>query len=169
MKSFKKKLAFTIVEILIVVALIAILASIAMMVGGKGTSESNIELTRSVMALLDSALQEYHAYTGTFPQPPASDNTPLLRSQFLYLALSSIPDSQKILEMIPTEQIQNKQTDAFDNLFEIYDGWGTPLDYIYVSEPPAKRMNFPLIISAGPDKKFYKPTDTSNDDITNKK
>ncbi len=152
-------MALTMVELLVAVAILAILASIMMMVGGKGDASAKTELTKSVMVLLDSALQEYHDYSGGFPLPPPSADTPLLRSQFLYTELSSVPASQKILEKIPNEVIQNKPIDPSDTALEFYDGWGTVLDYRYLAG-----MNFPLIISAGPDKK---PQTT--DDITNKK
>jgi len=167
MKSFEKKLAFTMVELLVAVAILAILASIMMMIGGKGDASAKTELTKSVMVLLDSALQEYHDYTGEFPlQPEINTNIDnvVLHSELLYRELSLYPVSQKILERIPQDLIRNEKGVAGENFLEIYDGWKMPLDYIYA---PGK--NFPLIISAGLDRKFYNPGDPSNDDITNKK
>ena len=189
MKAFRNKLSFTIVELLIVVALIAVLASIMMMVAGQGNTASDTELTKSTLALLDSALQEYHDYTGKFPLPDLIGETyfdPNYPGQqirqhnaSLYIQLSLVEESRSILEKIPESQINPKdfegsvtvqfidpfgQSHTQSSYLEILDGWKMPLDYIYVSEPSAKRMNFPSIISAGPDKNFG-----TTDDITNKK
>jgi hypothetical protein len=64
------------------------------------------------------------------------------------------------LEKIDNSLIENKYGAAGAPIAaspEIYDPWGTALDYRYT---PGE--NFPLMVSAGPDKKFGTADDINN-------
>jgi hypothetical protein len=63
-----------------------------------------------------------------------------------------------VLEKISHTLIKNKW-DSVDSVPEIYDPWGTAIDYRYILGD-----NFPELISAGSDKKFG-----TSDDISSKK
>ena len=153
MKSYKYKIGVTLVEILIVLAIITILAS---MVIGMATHIDNQSRGRSLentFALLESALQEYHEYRGRFPD--GVDPDPYVNSEILYEALNLIPTSRKILEKFNSSLIADRG--GTDGTLEIYDPWGTVLNYLY-----AEGDNFPQLISAGPDRSFGSPDDISS-------
>lgn len=148
----------TLVEILVVVALIAILATIVVGVASRIDDQSKEKAVESTFVLLDSALQEYRQFTDGFPEQP-EDNpaNAAAHSEFLYRELNSVPDSRTILEKIDNSSLENKYGASgitAGTSVEIYDPWGMPLDYRY---KPGE--NFPVIISAGPDKTFGTPDD----------
>lgn len=168
MKTKTKNFGLTLVELLVAVALLVILASMVMLAASTSWKAISSEPTKAAINLLDSALQEYYDYYGSFPSyknVPIDDDT--LRRQFhsanLYLRLSLCPDSKKVLETIPDSMIEKVKptghTGPGTNFFVFLDSWGTAIDYQY--DP---NLTFPVIISAGPDKIFG-----TADDITNKK
>jgi hypothetical protein len=71
-----------------------------------------------------------------------------------------VPDAKKILEKIADSQITVVEATGGSKYPVFIDAWKTPLDYKYNSA----LNNFPVIISAGPDKDFKTP----NDNITNR-
>lgn len=147
---------FSLVEILIVVAVIAILASMMLGVAELVNSKSKQRALKTTFALLDSALEEYYDYWDTFPDPNKVNTPPFpSRSAALYAQLNSTPPCRDIVEKISNTVI----SDNPDNLPEVTDPWGTVLEYLYVPDE-----TFPKLISAGPDKD---PT-TIGDNITNR-
>ncbi len=157
MKSYKYKHGVTLVEILVVVAIIALLASMVIGIATRIDNQSKERCLECTCALLESALQEYREYTGKFPEQPDKNfsNVPV-NSEYLYKELHLIPESRKILGKIADSLLKNEYG-AADTPAEIYDPWGTVLDYRYVPGD-----NFPEIISAGPDKTFGTTDDISN-------
>jgi type II secretory pathway pseudopilin PulG len=162
--------AFTLVEVLIVVALIVVLVSMVLVATSKSWVDKEGQLTKATIALLDTALQEYHDYKGFFPNPNSlpeavfGNDYVLRHNASLYAQLNFVPDSRKVLGRLPDSQIQIINSDYLI----ILDAWGKAFDYLYVNNgdtvfDPGENT-FPVIISAGPDKKFG-----SVDDITNKK
>jgi len=140
----------SLVEMMIVLGLIALLATMVITVATRIESQSKERGVKSTFALLEAALEEYKEFQGDFPvQPrPRTDFWSVVaHSGFLYTELYSIPGSRKILD-----KIINPQKHAF------VDPWYQPLDYRY-----APGDNYPELVSAGPDRKF----DTA-DDITNR-
>jgi len=154
MKSCKYKAGVTLIEMLIVVAIIALLTSILIAAAARIYNQSKEQLTKNTFALLDAALQEYYDFTGYFP---IYQDAPSLveRSEFLYNELNRTPSSRKILEKISSSLIENNPGTA--DMPEIYDPWGTVLDYIYVAGD-----TFPKLTSAGPDRQFGTPDDITN-------
>ncbi len=157
MKSYKYKHGVTLVEILVVVAIIAMLASMVISIAARIDNQSKERCLECNCALLEFALQEYREYTGKFPEQPEKNFTnALVHSEYLYKELHLIPESRNILGKIADSLLKNKYG-AADTPAEIYDPWGTVLDYRYVAGD-----NFPEIISAGPDKIFGTADDISN-------
>jgi len=150
MKSCKYEAGFTLVEMLIVVAIIALLATMVVGLATRIDNQAKERGLKSTFTLLDGALQEYYDYWNAFPDP---NKPPYLthHSAALYDQLYSTPTSRKILEEISSKLIR-------DNPPQIYDPWGTPLDYRYTLGD-----NFPMLVSAGPDKK-----PGSGDDISSR-
>ncbi|MFC1635980.1 type II secretion system protein [Planctomycetota bacterium] len=157
MKTRNRKHGLSLLEMLIVVGVIAILATMVISVASRIDNHAKEKGTKSLLALLDSALEDYHEFTGRFPEQPETDpSNAVIHSEFLYGELSSIPDVQKILKKLSNSSIENKYGTAA-TAAEIYDPWGTPLDYRYIVSD-----HFPLLVSAGPDKTFETADDISN-------
>jgi len=140
------KSGFTLMEMLIVIAVIALLASMVVGIAGRIDSKGKERLAESTFSLLEGALQEYYQYRNEYPAAPATAD-PNVNCENLYARLRETPGSQKILEYISNSLIQNRFGDA-NTPPEIYDPWGTVLNYVY---DPASG-NLPKLISAGPDK-----------------
>jgi prepilin-type N-terminal cleavage/methylation domain-containing protein len=161
MKTRGYKQGLSLVEMLIVVAIIALLASMVISVASRIDTQTKEKGLDSLFALLDGALEEYKDFQGVFPPQPVKDFTAAaIHSEHLYQELYSVPASRKVLDKISDSLIQHKvDTGAIPPVPEIYDPWGTVLDYRYVAGD-----NFPELVSAGPDKIFG-----TADDITSKK
>ena len=153
MESGKDRNGTTLIEILVVVAVIMILAG---MVAGIGTTidrHSKVKAVKGTFALLESALQEYYDFTRGFPI--AADANPNVNCEILYAALSSLPGSREVLGKISEKVIR----DEFNtDVYRIYDSWGTVLDYTYNFGD-----SFPKLTSAGPNRIF-----NDGDDVTNR-
>ncbi len=161
MKTRKNKFGFTLLEMLIVMTLIMILASMIIGVASHVDARSKKAGIESAFVLLDSALQEYRQFRDKFPEQLEQNYAnAAVHSEYLYNELSSVPDSRSILEKVNKSLIENKYA-ATGALIgtgpEIYDPWGTAMDYRYT---PGE--NFPEMLSAGSDKKFGTADDISN-------
>jgi len=149
------KTGLTLVEMIIVVAVIAMLATMVIGIASHIDTQSKERATEATFALLEGALDEYKDFTDNFPDANYAD--PNKNSEFLYEKLNSIPGSKKVLQEINDKLIQNK-FEPLAGLYEIYDLWGTVLDYRY----DLNYHNFPLLKSAGKDRTFGTPDDISN-------
>ena len=144
---------------IVVVAIIAMLTTMVISVVSRINNQAKEKGLANMFALLESALQEYHQYSGKFPdQLEKNFINAAAHSQYLYKELLSIPASRKVLQNINDSLLANK-SGAVDTTPQIYDPWGTAIDYRYESG-----NNFPELISAGPDKIF-----NTTDDISNRK
>jgi type II secretory pathway pseudopilin PulG len=159
MRSREYTFGTTLVEMVIVIAVIALLVSMVIGITSRIDKRSKEKGLNNIFTLLGSALQEYYEFTDKFPeQPEKKFANAAEHSELLLAELRSIPSSRKVLEQISDLFLKNK-AGASDTSPEIYDPWGTVLDYRYVQGD-----TFPELISAGPDKVF----DTT-DDISSKK
>lgn len=147
----------TLVEILVVVAIIAMLATIVIGIASRINDQSKEKGLESTFTVLESALQEYCEGTGKFPEQPEKNfANALMHSEYLYRELDLMPESRKILGRI-TESLVKNEYGTIDTPPEIYDPWGIVIDYIYFAGD-----NFPELVSAGPDKNFGTADDISN-------
>jgi len=153
MKSYKYKIGVTLVEMLIVLAIITLLASLVIGMATHIDNQSKGRNLENTFAVLESALEEYREYTGRFPY--AADPDPILNSERLYGELNFIPTSRKILEQISDSFITDKSGTPG---IELYDPWGKVLDYRY----DVNTDTFPELVSAGPDRNFGSPDDISS-------
>jgi len=167
MKTKKDKTAVTLVEMLVVLAIISILAGMVITIGTSIEDSTREKGVRDLFAMLEIALQEYREYRGDFPSvadlPDDLEGERGFRSEWLYAALRSEPASRKVLQEMSGTLIDNRFVNPYPAYEgpEIYDPWGTVLDYRYSS---SSGQHFPTLESAGPDRNF----DTPEDNITNK-
>lgn len=161
--ELQNKTGLTLIEIIIAVAVIAMLATMLIGIATVIDTQSKEKATEATFALLEAAMDEYEDLTGQFPiQGERYDVNAPAHSELLYTELDSIPASANILHKISDKLIQDKfQTvpPPATPRYEIYDLWGTAIDYIY--DP---NNTYPLLRSAGPDRRF----DTLADNITNR-
>jgi len=156
MESGNYKHGITLVEILVVMAVIVILAGLVVGIGTAIDSHSKEKAVKATFSLIEAALQEYHDFTNEFPEPNAFDDTSAKRSEMLYRKLNRIPGSREVLEKISDKVIRGQITTG---VYAIYDPWGMVLDYTYNFGD-----SFPVLTSAGPDK----DPATVGDNITNR-
>jgi prepilin-type N-terminal cleavage/methylation domain-containing protein len=157
MKTRNYKSGMSLIEMLIVVGIIAILATMVIGVASRIDNRAKEKGTESLFTLLDSALQEYHEFTGRFPKQPETDSAnAMIHSEYLYSELSSVPGARKILTKLNNSAVKNRYRTS-ETTAELYDPWGTVLDYRHI---PGE--NFPLLVSAGSDKTFGTADDISN-------
>lgn len=158
MKRKQNKIGLTLVEILVAIAIIAILAAGLYSVSNYIEKQAQIKLTESTIEILSTAIEQYHDFYGKFPDVNDNNGIPAdcdRCMERLYYRLSLAPDAKNILNQINSSMIVNVYKDEGPNIFpEIVDAWGTDFKYIYNSGD-----NFPLIESAGPDKDFNKTAD----------
>ena len=150
MKRIQNKIGLTIVEVLVVVAIISVLAAGLYTVGNYVETQTKIKQTKSTIEILSAAIEQYHDFYGKCPYDYNNPSDPNLNIDLLYPRLSLSPDARKILSQINPSFI--KDIDK-DNRPEIIDAWGQEFRYKYLSDPN-RPYNFPIIISAGPGKKF---------------
>lgn len=158
MADWKYKRGLTLVEILVVLAVIAALAAMIIKVTLRVENQSSENIVANAFSLLKSALREYYEYTDKFPLQP--DQSPpsgmaLAHIQSMYRELDAVPASREILKGIDTVLVQRH--DKQPATTRLYDPWGTPLNYIYVPGD-----TFPELVSAGPDKTFGTADDISS-------
>ena len=213
MKSCRNKTGLTLIEMLIVIAVIAILAGMLIGIAGRIDNQGKERLMENTFGLLDAALWQFADYgydykdadfkgldfpidCNDFDGPKlvnelekaldatvtinCNHNQDFSGSGAMYFFLSRVPESRKTLDKIDKSLVTNEDTsrnsiiiniDGTDySLTRVIDPWGETLRYDYYDETETNlddrdksKRNFPVITSAGPDRKFG-----TADDITNR-
>jgi prepilin-type N-terminal cleavage/methylation domain-containing protein len=146
MKTRRCNNGLSLIEMLIAVAVIALLATMAIGIASRIESQTKEKALKGVFASLEGALQEYRDFTGDFPIGG------------LYDELRSVPASREILDRMEGSVMGDKLTVGQGRPARaIYDPWGMPLIYEY-----RPGDTFPKLTSAGPDKEFRTADDISN-------
>jgi len=209
MKTCKYKTGFTLVEMVVVIAIVAVLATMVVGIAAHIDSKKDQKRARRTIVLLSTALGQFHDYG--FDYNKDSDYTafgfPLDCNDFfaddieetlgdamgvgvdsvvisdanainpnysgnevMYLLLSMVPASRATLEKIDKKLIVSSGATITIGereypLLRVIDPWGEALRYDYYDDEddPENKRTFPVITSAGPDKKFG-----TDDDITNR-
>jgi len=84
MKSYKHKYGVTLVEMLIVLAIIALLTSMVIGIAGRISNQSKEQLTRNTFALLNAALEQFRDYEYNYPPPYSDFDFPLDCNDYLF-------------------------------------------------------------------------------------
>jgi len=231
----KNRTGLTLVEILVVVAIIAILATMIIGLSHRIDTQAKEKLTASTIAMLTAALEQFYDYDYNYQNQYSDFDFPLDCNDFtkadiehaqtlsdalggrtvqitgyadpdwypnvdykiedsgcavLCFFLNRIAEIRKALEKIDKSFLTNEGTsnggtvrvnvmikidDKHYPFLRVVDAWDTTLRYDYYNEqlPPLDafefdimrdtKRTFPLITSAGPDKRFG-----TSDDISNK-
>lgn len=216
MESLEPKHGLTLVEMLVVVGIIALLATIVIGVASQIDRQGKERLAESTIAILAGALDEFQDYEYSYMPPYANFDFPLDCSGFpvdvleqtllgalgaasveitnhdtpeclkysaseaLYFFLNRVPESRKALDKIDGSLVTNVNDvgariqisidgGPFSPLLRFVDPWGTTLRYDYYNESEPDpilrekgKRTFPVLISAGPDKRFGTADDIGN-------
>ncbi|MDH7598361.1 MAG: type II secretion system protein [Sedimentisphaerales bacterium] len=153
------RVAVTLVELLMVLAILVILAAVAGIGFSRLDTYLKCQATRGLMVILDGALAEYAQEEGGLPDTTHVQGGTTARSQFLIRSLEAVPASREVLDRADKRLFKDLwPKDSPDGQVELYDPWQMPVDYNYV--PPA---SLAVLRSAGPDRLYM-----TSDDITNR-
>jgi len=157
MKRNQNTNGLTLVELLVAIAIVALLAAGLYSVSRYVETQSKITLTESTIETLVAALGEYYDFYGKFPDPCETgyDGKCNLSVEKLYYKLGLAPGAKKIVGQINSSLIKDANSDGFP---EVVDAWDMNFNYSYTSGD-----NFPVIDSNGPDK-----VAGNDDDITSR-
>jgi type II secretory pathway pseudopilin PulG len=193
MESGKYKHGLSLLEMLIVVGVIMVLATMVIGIATHIDNQGKGHLTTSTISLVSAALEQFEDYGYRYQHAnyfdlkfpldcngiadddliealgetavPAGNYT---RGQLWCFFLSRVPESRETLGKIDDSLKRGANIVVGGteySFFVILDAWKNPLRYRYYYDytAPASKWNFPLVASAGPDRTFG-----TADDITNK-
>ncbi len=176
MHSNSKKYSFTIIELSITVAIIAVLISLSLGVYTYFSSKSNILKTETLVHSINIAMQSYKQDIGYYFQEPSSNfssnstNFGSVNNNILWFNKGGNID----LEFIKYFDYQRfaglKNIDQYTtNDYYFKDSWGNPMLYKYPGKYNTETFDFG---SVGPDGKFGDNSNNASDfgkgdDITN--
>ena len=116
-----KKKAFTLVEVLVVIVLLALIASVYVPRMFRGMGEQKRKMARTKMANIESAILTFQLDCGRFPD-----------------------ESMGLEELLtPPADLEEKWKGPYLKQSEVYDPWENP--YIYVEEGEINMGSFDLI------------------------
>ncbi len=147
-------------ELLAVIAIIAVLAGIVLGVGRRATEAGKTARAKAELAALSAALEAYRRTYGDYPRILSdSHSTDTAAGQALYAALNgqrgpqlsaaNFPAQQRVLlELSRFTLASPTAADTAANL--VLDPWGNPYRYAYNPGAGWKYSSF-VLVSAGPD------------------
>jgi prepilin-type N-terminal cleavage/methylation domain-containing protein len=114
--------AFTLVELLIVIAIIGVLAAFTMTVLGSIKKREYISKTQAEMGLLETAIQRYHADYGFYP--PSNPNYPAVPTQAMFSPLYFELIGTTINSANGTYQTLDSSASISTNVTTVQNGFG---------------------------------------------
>ncbi|MCM8760161.1 MAG: type II secretion system protein GspG [Candidatus Omnitrophica bacterium] len=143
------KKGFTLIEILVVIAIISVIAAFSLPVYRKAKQRALIVKTLALINSIEAALSMYSTDFGDYPHYDGEGTS------FLVLRLQGPVDSPSW----KGPYMRFKKEDL-DKEGDILDAWKMPISYKY---PQDEYSNVPyIIISAGADRKFGTTDDIGN-------
>jgi len=164
--------AVTLIEMLVVLGIITVLASLVVTLTLRVDNQSKERALDAAFSLVSTSLREYYEFRDTFPAQPtriawqpgwtdlqyqAGLVEVLTHIESMVQELKSVPDSRRVFEQLDPKSIKNEA--GLPDVVELRDPWGTVLDYVYEYDAGDR---FPELISAGPDKRFGTADDISS-------
>jgi prepilin-type N-terminal cleavage/methylation domain-containing protein len=156
----RRQRAFTLIELLTVIAIVGVLSAIVIGVGRRATESGKIARAKAELAALSAALESYKRHFGDYPQI-VSDSAPAdtASGERLYAALNgqrgpllgSSAFSQRQRVFVSTAAFTLADPVAAETATNLFlDPWGNPYRYCYTPGAAWKNPGF-VLFSAGPD------------------
>lgn len=152
--------AFTLLELLAVITIIAILVGIVIGVGRRASEAGKTARAKAELAALGAALETYKRTYGDYPRvSPDSLGTDTGSGQALYAALNGQRGPQPASANFPMRQRVLLEKSRFalahpaaadDAVNALLDPWGNPYRYAYNPGAAWRNSSF-VLLSAGPD------------------
>lgn len=145
---------FTLIEILVTVAIIIILVAILLVVGSGAISNAKVRQTHATLHALEGLMKDYLAAGNAEPKPtsPWPYSTPTADYYETHTESDPVNWVKLMKVSAQAKQLANLPT-GFDpnHSVVILDAWGTPIRYVPSNVTTQKDGYF---VSAGPDKIF---------------
>ena len=143
-----RKKAFTLLELLVVIAVVAVLSGIVLGVGRRAAESGRNARARAELSLLSAALDSYKLTHGDFPRTDVPAR--LLQSLIGKRGPTYLPATGRAL-IESAKFTTTGGLDLFsDETAELLDPWGQPYRYTYKSQVPWTNPSC-VLYSAGPD------------------
>ena len=143
--------AFTMIELLVVISIIAVLAGLVAMVAKGAMAQSKIKKAQGQIMAMQEGLEEYKRLYGSYPKVAGGSTDPIVQAKMLYQALTG--DGTNMIDGAePTASDGNPGTDgelileaafagpngsAFTNPeYYLMDPWRQPYRYTRGDEGP---------------------------------
>jgi len=146
----RRRTGLTLTELLVVIALIVVLASIVLVIARGVQATSYGAATKELMALLRNAAGSYHFFWGSWPPQDSKTDREDCKTVELVKAFRTTPEPAKVLEKIDRRFFASPNDELL-----LTDAWGSPILYVVWEGEP-------LFVSPGPDTSFGFGT-SSND------
>lgn len=146
--SSRPQRAFTLLELLAVITIIALLASMVIGVGRRANEAGRVARAKTELALLAAALADYQRIHGDYPQ--TDDGARLLQSLIGRRdPLNTAVASRSLIEVARFATAESR--DPFtDTSAVLVDPWDRPYRYAYKTETPWNNAGY-VLCSLGPD------------------
>ncbi|MCG3148654.1 MAG: hypothetical protein PCFJNLEI_02099 [Verrucomicrobiae bacterium] len=150
-RSRQPQQAFTLIEILAVVGVIAILTGLLIMATGHMNRKAQFQRTRSFLCAIETALETYKSDNGTYPLTGlehfsltggALNHGEVQKSNSgrLYRALSGAGGGSKYMRFLPSQLATDSSIGTY-----LIDGYGMPLNY-YCINPPTNPLEAVAVV-----------------------
>lgn len=155
----RRRAAFTLLELLAVIGIIAVLAGIVIGTGRRATETGKVARAKAELAALAVALETYRTHYGDYPRAAADTTaTESGAGQALYAALlgwrgpqlgaARLATARRALIETARFTLAKPDADAPDN--HLLDPWGQPYRFAYRGSADWRAPGY-VLCSAGPD------------------
>ena len=129
--------AFTLIEVLVVIAIIAILASLILAISGNVQETAGRKRAESEIAAVSAALEKYKLEYGTYPEGDGGDNS---TKEMLKALLNE--NGRPFIEQLKAFEITDASNGSYYNNNRLIDPFGNPYHYEFPGDENRSGTNF---------------------------